>query len=410
MTELSRTARKITFVLFLAQSLASAGFIASATVGSILGAKLGGNAWAGVPSAVFLLGSAVAASVWGVLMDTAGRRNSIALGLSLGASGAVLVVMSANQSSLLLMYPGMVLMGVGNAAVMLGRFSAAEVNPPEKRGAAISNVVLGGTAGAIFGPLLVGPMGALSLRLGMDELAGTYIASMVLFGIASVIIFLGLRPDPRDVGRQVAALYPDSAPGGMARPLGVILREPAALIAVTAMVLGQVVMVAIMVITSLHMKDHNHQLGDISAVISAHTLGMYAFSVLSGRLADKWGRGPVIMTGAATLLLACITAPLSPDVLPLAVSLFLLGLGWNFCFVGGSTLLSDQLSPAERARTQGVNDLLVGLASATGSLGSGLVFAATSYTVIALTAGAFSLIPLVMVLTWMLRKQVPAGA
>jgi MFS family permease len=169
-------------------------------------------------------------------------------------------------------------------------------------------------------------------------------------------------------------------------------------------------MVAIMVITSLHMKGHHHGLGDISHVISAHTLGMYAFSVLSGRLADKWGRGPVILTGAATLLLACVTAPLSPDVLPLAVSLFLLGLGWNFCFVGGSTLLADQLSPTERARTQGVNDLLVGLASATSSLSSGLVFAATGYTVITLVAGALSLIPLIMALTWMRRNQVPVGA
>ena len=131
--------------------------------------------------------------------------------------------------------------------------------------------------------------------------------------------------------------------------------------------------------------------------------------VLTGRLADKWGRGPVILTGSATLLLACLTAPLSPDVLPLAVSLFLLGLGWNFCFVGGSTLLADQLSPAERARTQGVNDLLVGLASATGSLGSGLLFAATSYTVITLFAGSLSLIPLIMVLIWMRRKQVAVG-
>ncbi len=410
MAELSRIARKITFILFLAQSLASAGFIASATLNSILGARLGGNPWAGVPSAVFLLGGALAASLWGVLMDIIGRRNGITLGLLLGAAGAGLVVTAANQSLLALMLAGMVLMGFGNAAVVLGRFAAAEVNPPERRGAAISNVVLGGTAGAIFGPLLVGPMGALSLRLGLDELSGAYIASMVLFGIASVVVFLGLRPDPREVGVQVAALFPESAPGGAARPIAVILREPAALAAVTAMALGQVVMVAIMVITSLHMKGHNHGLGDISAVISAHTLGMYAFSIVSGRLADKWGRGPVILTGAATLLLACLTAPLSPDVLPLSVSLFLLGLGWNFCFVGGSTLLADQLSPAERARTQGVNDLLVGLASAIGSLGSGLVFAATSYTVIALVAGALSLIPLGMVLTWMRRKQVLVGA
>ncbi len=209
MTELSRTARKITLVLFLAQSLASAGFIATATVNSILGAKLGGAPWAGVPSAVFLVGSALAASVWGLLMDVVGRRNGIALGLLLSLAGAGMVLVAANQSLLALMYPGMVLMGFGNAAMLLGRFSAAEVNPPGKRGGAISNVVLGGTVGAIFGPLLVGPMGTLSQRLGMDELAGAYMASLVLFGVASAIIFVGLRPDPRDVGRQVAALYPE---------------------------------------------------------------------------------------------------------------------------------------------------------------------------------------------------------
>jgi predicted MFS family arabinose efflux permease len=110
------------------------------------------------------------------------------------------------------------------------------------------------------------------------------------------------------------------------------------------------------------------------------------------------------------LLLACLTAPLSPDVLPLAVSLFFLGLGWNFCFVGGSALLSDQLSPAERSHTQGTNDLMVGLASATGSLGSGIVFAATSYTVIAIFAGVLSLIPLLMGVMWMRKKVSPVVA
>jgi MFS family permease len=233
-----------------------------------------------------------------------------------------------------------------------------------------------------------------------------------LFTISAGIVFVGLRPDPRDLGKQVAAAHPDPAlPAftGEARPILEILRQPAALVAVSAMALGQVVMVAIMVITSLHMDNHQHNLRDISAVISSHTFGMFAFSVLSGRLSDKWGRGPVILVGASTLLLACITAPLSPNVFPLAVALFLLGLGWNFCFVGGSALLSDQLSPLERSRTQGANDLLVGLASATGSLGSGIVFAVSNYTVIAIVAGALALIPFLMSLFWVRRKSIPAS-
>ena len=118
----------------------------------------------------------------------------------------------------------------------------------------------------------------------------------------------------------------------------------------------------------------------------------------------------MILIGASTLLLACIAAPLSPNVLPLAVALFLLGLGWNFCFVGGSALLADQLSPLERSRTQGMNDLLVGLASATGSLGSGIVFAASNYLVISVVTGSLALIPFLMSLVWVRRKPVPVTA
>lgn len=407
-----KLARKITWVLFANQSLASAGFIASATLNAIIGTKLGGSAsFAGVPSAVYLVGSAFAASAWGYIMDRIGRRNGMVAGLAIGVIGNALVLFAIGSSSLFLFLIGMILMGTTNAAVVLGRFAAAEVNPPARRGAAISNVVLGGTFGAIVGPLLVGPMGSFVRSFGMDEVAGGYLASLGLFMLSAVVVFIGLRPDPRDLGKQVAAEYPDASQTafpGEARPIFTILRQPAALMAVSAMVLGQVVMVALMVITALHMDNHQHDLRDISAVISSHTLGMFAFSVLSGRLADKWGRGPVILIGAATLLLACITAPLSPDVFPLAVALFLLGLGWNFCFVGGSALLADQLSPLERSRTQGANDLLVGLASAVGSLGSGIVFAASNYTVIAIVAGILALIPLLMSLFWIRRKPAPA--
>jgi len=407
MVDFIKPARKITWVLFANQSLTSAAFVAASTINSILGAKLGGSAsYAGVPSAVYLLGGAFAASGWGYLMEKMGRRNSIVLGLLIGALGSAVVLYAISIVSLTLFLIGMVMMGIANAAVVLGRFAAAEVNLPERRGAAISNVVLGGTFGAVFGPLLVGPVGVFAHSLGMDELAGAYMITLVLFVIAAIVVFVGLRPDPRDLGREIAARFPEETHHGATRSIGKILRQPAALIAVTAMVLGQVVMVAVMVITSLHMRDHMHTLHDISAVIASHTFGMYAFSVLSGRLSDKWGRGRVILTGSVTLLLACITAPLSPNVLPLAVALFLLGLGWNFCFVGGSALLADQLSPAERTRTQGTNDLLVGLASAIGSLGSGFLFAASNFLVIAIVAGIVSLIPLGMSLLWMRKTKV----
>ena len=170
------------------------------------------------------------------------------------------------------------------------------------------------------------------------------------------------------------------------------------------MVFGQVVMVMPMGMASLHMVNYQHTLTDISMVFSAHTFGMFAFSMVAGRLTDRWGRGPVILSGTATLVLACALAPLSPDVLPLSIALFLLGVGWNFCYVGGSALLSDQLSPEERAKTQGANDFLIGLATATASFGSGLMFAGTSYIVIGIMGAVASLVPMGLTGWWMARN------
>ena len=410
MTDFKRIALKITSILFLTQSLASAGFIAAAAINPILGEKLAEDrSQATIPTAAYLLSGALSASAWGLIMDRIGRRNSIAMGLVIGVLGNALVLYAIQASSFLLVIAGLMMMGITNSAVQLGRFAAAEVNLPEQRGRAISAVVLGGVIGTILARLLAAPVGEYAVSIGMDELAGAYITTLALFAIASVLVFVGLRPDPRDVGRELARQqHPESlSQRGEIRPILQILRQPAAITAVTAMVLGQVVMVAIMVITSLHMEDHHHARSDIISVISAHTFGMFAPSIVSGWLLDRIGRGRMIVGGAFILLLACIAAPLSPDVLPLGIALFLLGLGWNFCFVGGSTLLADQLSPLERSRTQGTNDLLVGLASAAISLSSGFIFDATSYTVMALIAGVLSFVPLVLALSYVRKSTAP---
>lgn len=406
MNNLESIARKITGILFAQQSLASAGFIAAATLNSIVGKELSQNSsWAGVPTAVYLLAGAFSAFIWGYVFDAIGRRGGLVSGLILGVLGSGVTFYAIAVHSFPVFLGGMVMMGIANAAVQLGRFAAAEVNRPEHRGRAISNVVIGGTVGSVIGPFVAGPAGGIVGSWGIDELAGAYLVALILFGIAAVVVFVGLRPDPREIGKEVAEKFPETVSGtGAVRNVLEILRQPAALVAVISMVLGQMVMVLVMVITSLHMRGHNHGLPDISMVISSHTFGMYAFSIISGRLADRWGRGPVILTGSATLIIACIAATISPDVMPLSVALFLLGLGWNFCFVGGSTLLADQLSPLERSRTQGFNDLLVGLASALGSLESGFIFASLGYNMMAYVSAAFALIPFTVVLIWMRKK------
>jgi MFS family permease len=403
----SKHARRITFTLFLAQSLGSAGLVQSATINSIVGAQLAGNpAWAGAPSAIFLLGTAFASLGGGYFMERFGRRGGITLGLLCGAVGAALAAIAVVDHAFLAFLVGLAILGIAQAALQLGRFVAAEVHPPLERGRAISQVVLGGTVGAVLGPWLVGPVGALSLKAGYEELAGPYVAGLLLYLVTALLIFVRLRPEPRDLGRSLAALFPESQPAeGGDRSIKEILSAPGPMAAMGVMVFSQMVMVMLMVITALHMKNHQHGLTSISAVISSHTFGMFAFSVISGQLADRWGRMPVILVGLGTLILACLLAPLSPQVIPLAGALFLLGLGWNFCYVGGSSLLSDHLSPLERARTQGFNDLLIGLASALGSFGSGLVFAAVGFGTMGLFGLLVALVPLVLVARWQISQR-----
>ena len=408
MDSLTKSARKITFTLFIAQSLTSAGMIAGHTVHAIVGAKLSSNpSWAGVPATGFLLGAAISAFLWGSVMDIIGRRGVMVMGLLLGVIGVSGAFVAVLAGSFVFFLVGLVLMGTANAAVVLGRFAAAEVNPPQSRGKAISTVVLGGTVGALLGPLLVGPAGRWAASLNLDELAGPYVATFILLLLAMVVVFVRLRPDPGTLGRLVAEQFPEeTSTDGVKRTLMQILKQPNASLAMLAMVSGQVVMVLVMVITSLFMRDNQHPLGSISIVISAHTTGMYAFSIISGRLSDRWGRLPVIAFGAGTLVVSCLIASISVGLLPLAVALFLLGLGWNFTFVGGSALQADQLSPEERGRTQGFNDLMVGLASAFGSFSSGIIFANLGYASMAVISGMLAALLLIITLIWMRRRDV----
>lgn len=410
-TNLAAAGRRITRTLFAAQSLGSAALVAMFPILAIAGAKLSGQpTWAGVPAMAYQIGQALAAYVWGAAMDVIGRRGALGLGMIVGALGAALDATAIIVQSFPIFLLGSILIGAAASAVNLSRFVAAEVHVPAERARGIATVVLGGTVGAVFGPLMAGPLSRAAAGVGLDELAGPYGATIVLYAIGAMVIFAWLRPEPRDLGRVIAGAPEGSTtPPGLARSVSQIFRERPAQVALAAMMFGQLVMVMLMVITPLHMRGHDHPISSISFVISAHVVGMFAFSIISGRLADRWGRVPVIMTGAAILVVAGVAATLSPAVLPLSVALFLLGLGWNFCYVGGSSLLADQLSPAERARTQGFNDLLIGLSSATGSLGSGIVFAGMGYNAMGLVGAAAALILLSMTTLWRPRGQVVAG-
>src|SRR5690606_12868297 len=254
-------------------------------------------------------------------------------------------------------------------------------------------VVLGGTVGSVVGPALVAPTGRFMASLGLSEIAGPYIATAPGFQLTAAGLFTFLLPEPRENGGELGALergdVEEAAPRTVRQTLGHVRLRTAVISVVTA----PMVMVGLMQMTSLHMHGHDHSLASISLVFSSHTMGMFAFSVVSGWLTDRWGRRPVAIVGAFLLLTSCVVAPLSPNVLPIAFALFLLGLGWNLCYVSGSAMLSDALTTAEKGRMQGFNDLLVGGAAASAALLGGLVMARAGYGTMG-TLGAIACLPL----------------
>ncbi len=399
--DLARAARRIVGTLFVAQSLVSASVIAMATVLSIVAADLTGDpAWAGAPSAGLQLSGAAAAIVLGGLWDRLGRRLGLALALATGLVGVALTAAAIEFRSILLLGLGIVALGATRAGSQLSRFIAAEVSRPEARGRAISLVVWGGTLGAVGGPLLVGPSSRAGAGLGLNELTGPVALGIPLIVLSVLAAYAGLRPEPMEISRRIESdLNLGSSEEAPARPWRRLARLPGVIVAVVTVVLAQTVMIMLMGITSLHMHDHGHPLAGISLVFSAHTLGMFAFAPLAGRLTDRVGRGPVMVVGSLITLLALVLAPASPQIPWLVAGLFLLGLGWNLTFVGGSALLSDQLTPAERSPTQGTNDLLIGLASGIASLASGVVYGSLGYGVVSLV-GAGLMIPAVVLSGW----------
>ncbi|MCX5909279.1 MAG: MFS transporter [Deltaproteobacteria bacterium] len=408
----ARIAKKITTILFLVQSLSSAGFIAAFTVNALVGVELSGMpGMAGVPEAVRVLGQAFAALAWGYTMERIGRRRGLGMGQVVGVIGSAVTGGAVIAHSFPVFLVGLILMGMARASADLGRFAAAEVHLPAVRGRAISRVVLGGTVGSVVGPLLVGVTGQWSLAAGFPELAGAYSVGFLFWGAAAILVFAGLRPDPRDVARELARLNPHTIPHlGRTRALSEIARQPGVVVAIVTVVFAQTVMVTLMVMTSVHMKILHHPLTAVSLVISVHTFGMFAFSIISGRLTDQWGRGPMIILGSGILILSCLMAAPSIGLLSLTIALFLLGLGWNFVYVAGSTLLADQLSPTERAKTQGLNDLLLGFAAAAGSFGSGVVFAVFGYGALGLVAASAAIVPLGLAVWWQVRGRLAASA
>ena len=396
--ELDAARRRSRNTLVAGVALGSTGHIAAVTVATIVAKDLlGCQTWAGLPGATVVLGAALGSVLLSALMARRGRRIGLVTAYSVGVLGTLIATAAVMTRSFPLLLLGTVLIGFGNTSNQLSRYTAADLVPPERRASAIGLVVWASTIGSVVGPSLVPFASDWAAGLGLPPLAGPYLLPVVFVGLAAALSFFLLRPDPYDIADESTRAHPDAEPAVIG-PVRDIIRRPAVAAAIIALVIGQFVMVLVMTMTPLHMTEHGHGLGAVGLVLSAHTLGMFAFSPLSGWLSDRFGRIPTIFLGTAVLAISSLMAAVAPPDggLVLLVALFLLGFGWNLGFVAGSAMLSENLEIHERTRVQGTADALIWSSAAAASLGSGLIMAAVGYTALGILGAGAVIIPVVV--------------
>jgi len=239
------------------------------------------------------------------------------------------------------------------------------------------------------------------LSLGLPQLSGAYVIAGISLTLAVAILVVALRPDPFVLARQVrqAADPGNKIPNPKLRDGIEHLRtRPRAVLGIATISIGQVVMIMVMVMTPVHMAHVDVTLQLIGLVISVHVAGMYAFSPLVGSAVDRFGRVPMIIVGAIILGASCVISGLAPadNVVILGIGLFLLGLGWSFTLIAGSTLVTDSVGADERASVQGLSDLSMNAAGALGGVAAGIIMWWGGY----LWLCALATLPLAALIIW----------
>lgn len=400
--------KRTLLIVVLSQIFGGAGLAAGVTVGALLAQDmLGTDSLAGIPAALLTLGSAVAALLVGRISQRHGRRVGLAAGFLAGGIGAIGVIFAAIAQNVPLLFISLLIYGAGTATNLQARYAGTDLAKPKQRATAVSIAMVSTTFGAVAGPNLVEVMGGFATSLGIPALAGPFILGAAAFILAGLVFLLFLRPDPLLVANAISeAQKVDQRNLSDWHTNKTATNNRGIIVGAVVMILTQIVMVAIMTMTPIHMKHHGHGLGEVGLVISIHIGAMYLPSLLTGVLVDKLGRTAMSFASGAILLAAGVTAALAPaDSMALLITaLALLGLGWNFGLISGTALIVDATHPSTRAKTQGTIDVLIALAGASGGALSGMVVANASYAILSLAGGFLSLL-LIPVGIWYHRSQ-----
>ncbi|MEK4968871.1 MFS transporter [Cytobacillus sp. FSL R7-0696] len=397
-SERERLYKRTLTVVSISQLFGGAGLAAGITVGALLAEDiLGTPSYAGLPTALFTIGSAVTAFIVGKTSQHYGRRIGLTIGFIVGGLGALGVVLAAILQNIFLLFFFLFLYGAGTATNLQARYAGSDLANENQRGKAVSLTMVMTTFGAVLGPNLVNIMGEVAGRLTIPPLAGPFLLSALAYIAAGIVLFILLRPDPFILAKQWVAEEEKQMSNSVIATKNV--NKYHIVVGATVMILTQLIMVAIMTMTPVHMLHHGHTLQAIGVVIGVHIGAMYLPSLFTGVLVDRLGRYFIAIAAGVTLLLSGITAASVPEdsLFGLILALALLGLGWNFGLISGTTLIVDGTTNENRAHIQGKVDVFIALSGATGGLLSGMVVAHSSYATLSIVGGliSFILVPIV---------------
>jgi len=330
------------------------------TIGALAGSMVAPQPeLATAPIAAMLLGTTlgtVPASMW---MARVGRRPGFIFGALAGAAGGFAAAAGIWTGSLLLLATGTFLVGVYQAFAQFYRFAASEVSDEAFRPRAISLVLAGGVVAAILGPMLA--------QAGGPLLTPVYTGSFLLLALVSLVA-AGLL-----TGLKVPRPAPRAADADGGRPLSAIIRQPAYAVALFGAATGGGVMILAMTATPLAMTHHHHALPAAAIVIQLHVLGMFLPSFVTGSLIARFGVLRIMLAGVGLLAGHVLMSLSGTGFASFASALVLLGVGWNFLYIGGTTLLTETYSEAEKGRAQATNDMTIFGVSLLASLSAGVL-------------------------------------
>ena len=369
--------------------------ITGATMVSVTGlagfALADDKAFATVPLTCYVFGSACTTIPASFLMKSIGRRAGFQCGTAVGVIGSAVCSYAIVAASFMWLCLGMFLMGIYTAFGKYYRFAAADAADESFRAKAISLTLAGGLFGGVIGPELAKHT---SPAFASYSYLGSYISLAVVCLLAMVILTRLDIPQLSEKEKKNSG-----------RPLSEIIRQPVFIVAALSSMLSYGIMNLMMTSTPLAMHAHDHHFDDAAFVLQGHMIGMYAPSFITGSLVNRFGVLNIILAGIA-LLFVCIVAALADTMLMnFWLSMFLLGVGWNFMYVGGSTLLTECHTPAERAKTQAANDFMVFATMAVSSMSSGLLLSKSGWHAVNLGSIPFLLLALAATVWLMWRRR-----